>query len=84
MTSILKKYAYTPGSDDLYSSIKDTRFENLLNPGVQTNIIYMNAINTPSAFHYTNDPSEALKNNKIYVAEKIDKVLGDGTVETSS
>lgn len=77
---------YSMNSDALqmYQWAQDKRFDEMLNPGVQTNIMYSNMHKTLSKFFYEKDPRSLTLQKRFYMPDGYDYQLGDETVETAS
>lgn len=62
----------------------DQRFEEQLNPGVQTTIIYSNFLPTDSKIFYNDNPKVSTLIDEFYMPDVTEFELGDSTVLTTS
>ena len=85
LPKIVKKYAHDPKMGDLMKErVEDNTFIDFENPGVQTNIIYISLLKTPSRVFYDQDPKIKSKAGKFYEPDRAETVVGDGTVSVST
>lgn len=84
VSDIFGKYSYLQQAKDLYAYANDDRFNTLINPGIQVNIIYGNHLQTLSKVKYDSDPRIKTLNNEFYPPDQTETELGDGIVLTAS
>jgi hypothetical protein len=84
MPKILKQFSYSKFAEKLYKQGRDSRFVELPNLGVQTNIIYGAGAKTMRKFQYNRNPKDFTKNDKMLRISKSWDTMGDGSVTTTS
>lgn len=84
MENILKKYSYSEYSAPVYKKSVDSRFTDLLNPGVQVNVVFGTTGFTNSEIIYEQDPKTKTTKGSIYDPDTVKDGRGDGSVLTSS
>lgn len=78
-TNLLEQYTFIPESPLVYESVRDPRFEEIKNPGVEVVAIFGNHLDSYSYFSFDNDPKEeTLKGN--FGFPNVTRTRGDGTV----
>ena len=79
LAQLLRDEGPYPEGGDIYEQVQDPRFDQLANPGVQTNMIYSSVLNTIHGYNYEKHPKDLRKNP---TPQQIIMVPGDGTVST--
>jgi hypothetical protein len=80
---ILEKYGVGYQAKKLWEENKDSRWEELPNLGVQTNILFSSTIQTKQFFNYKTDPRTQTSQMKI-VSPDFLRTYGDSSVNTAS
>lgn len=83
MAELYEVYSYNPKAHKMRQSAEDTRFDSMINLGVQTNILYSNHMNSKNILTYKEDPRTRTTFEEFYVPE-IEYTQGDATVVTTS
>lgn len=83
MTDLYKVFSYDPKAHKIWDWAQDSRFDHMLNTGVQTNIIYSNHLSTNNKMVFKNDPRTRTTFEEFY-SPNMEYTQGDGTVVTAS
>jgi hypothetical protein len=82
--AVLKKYGIINHADAIWKSAYDNLFDELPNPGVQTNIVYSSTVQTMSYFEFDENPKHKTSQGKYVEPTFIKTAHGDGTVLSAS
>lgn len=81
---LFEAFSYNPKAEIMRRWAYDQRFEEQINPGVQTTIIYTNLLPTDSKIFYNDNPKSQTLMDEFYMPDVTEFELGDSTVLTTS
>ena len=79
LAKLLRDEGPYPEGGDIYEQVQDPRFDQLTNPGVQTNLIYSSLLDTVHGYNYEKHPRDLVSNP---TPEQTIMFPGDGSVTT--
>jgi hypothetical protein len=83
MSDIYRIYSYSDKAYKVWKWAQDERFDHMINPGVQTNILYSNHIQSKNKLTFKDDPRTRTTFEEFYYPD-IEYTQGDATVVTTS
>lgn len=83
LSDLYEIYSYDPKAYKIWKWAQDERFDHMINPGVQTNILYSNHILSRNKLTFNADPRTRTTFNEFFVPD-LEFTQGDATVVTTS
>ena len=81
---LFEQYGCIDGAKEIYESVKSPLFEELTNPGVQTNVVFSSTLSTLYQIQYEENPKLKTSNNRYVAPTNETHAYGDGRVLNTS